>query len=496
MKMKASYKISLMLLFALLVFINANSNYKAFGEESKRVGGYRAKQSSEKLKPLVTIDGDLTTITPQQLAEMLVGVGVSISNVTFSGDLESAGAFSDGVSDGIGIEDGVILTSGSIYNAIGPNGSDDLTANNGLPGDSDLDSIISGTTHDACVLEFDFIPTEETLTFNFVFASEEYNEYVGSAFNDVFAFFLDGTNIALLPDGITPVSINNINNSNNPGYYNDNDPSDLGIPTPDNTQYDGFTTVLTVNATVTPGETHHMKLAIADTADFILDSGVFIAGGTFSAADPPTAATGAATNVTCESALLNGIVNANGLPTTAWFKYGTDTAALDNNSPTEDVGGSTDTLVSIGINSLLPNTIYYYQLVAQSNAGTSEGDVLSFTTTDCATAITLSSFTAKAGKNGSITLTWETATEVDNAGFNLYRSKNEDGAYKKINDALIPAQGNSVSGASYSFIDTPGKGVFYYKLEDVDAKGVSAIHGPEKARARSDDATIKRQKRR
>ncbi|NUO07665.1 MAG: SBBP repeat-containing protein, partial [Candidatus Brocadia sp.] len=112
------------------------------------------------------------------------------------------------------------------------------------------------------------------------------------------------------------------------------------------------------------------------------------------------------------------------------------------------------------------------------------------------TAITLTYFHARAGKDGSVTLTWQTATEVDNAGFNLYRSESKDGAYQQINNTLIPARGNAVSGAGYSYVDTPSSsGTYYYKLEDVDYYGVSAMHGPEKARVRSDDATTKKSKR-
>jgi len=96
------------------------------------------------------------------------------------------------------------------------------------------------------------------------------------------------------------------------------------------------------------------------------------------------------------------------------------------------------------------------------------------------TAIDLVSFTAEAG-DGGVTLTWETATELDNAGFNLYRALLQDGPYTQVNDALIPAQGDPVAGASYSFLDTPDHGTFYYKLEDVDYYGVSTLHGPVKA---------------
>lgn len=101
------------------------------------------------------------------------------------------------------------------------------------------------------------------------------------------------------------------------------------------------------------------------------------------------------------------------------------------------------------------------------------------------TAIELVSFTAEVGADGTVTQTWETATEVDSAGFNLYRSRRKNGVYKKINNALIPAKGDVVSGASYRFVDKPCKGTFYYKLEEVDSNGISTMHGPEKVRVRS-----------
>ena len=68
------------------------------------------------------------------------------------------------------------------------------------------------------------------------------------------------------------------------------------------------------------------------------------------------------------------------------------------------------------------------------------------------TLITLSSFTAK-GISGKVFVTWSTAAEIDNAGFNLYRSETENGEYIKINASLIPAQGSSMQGANYEFVD-------------------------------------------
>lgn len=101
-----------------------------------------------------------------------------------------------------------------------------------------------------------------------------------------------------------------------------------------------------------------------------------------------------------------------------------------------------------------------------------------------ATAVTLLSFTAKAGDDG-VTLIWETASETNNAGFNIYRSRLRDGEYKKINDTLIPAKGDATAGASYRHEDMPpARGTYYYKLEDVDTNGVSTMHGPEKVRVK------------
>ena len=101
-----------------------------------------------------------------------------------------------------------------------------------------------------------------------------------------------------------------------------------------------------------------------------------------------------------------------------------------------------------------------------------------------ATAIELISFTAEAAADGTVTLAWETATELDNAGFNLYRARVRGGSHVKINAALIPAQGDAVSGASYRFVDAPGYGNFSYMLEDLDDFGVSTLHGPVEVRVR------------
>jgi uncharacterized repeat protein (TIGR01451 family) len=132
-------------------------------------------------------------------------------------------------------------------------------------------------TNDAAVIEFDFIPENDFVSFQYVFGSEEYLEYVGSSFNDVFAFFVNGTNYALLPNDDV-VSINNVNLLVNSGYYVDNDPR-ISPDAALDTEMDGFTTVLTFLAPVVSGETNHLKIAVGDTFDAKYDSTVLIEAG-------------------------------------------------------------------------------------------------------------------------------------------------------------------------------------------------------------------------
>ena len=94
------------------------------------------------------------------------------------------------------------------------------------------------------------------------------------------------------------------------------------------------------------------------------------------------------------------------------------------------------------------------------------------------TAVTLSYFTAEP-RGVHVALAWETGTEIDNAGFNLYRASAPDGPYVKVNAALIAAQGDPTSGASYTFLDRGlAPGTYFYKLEDIDLSGVTMFHGP------------------
>jgi PKD repeat protein len=270
------------LLLALLLFqtLSGSAERGRIPDENK-VSGSQNITSSLIVEPL----SDL--LTPEDLAMMLVGDGITISNVIYTGVNIASGSFYEG--DGVvGFERGILLTSGSVYNVVGPNSSDGITGNNGMPGDPDL-SILSGfQTFDASILEFEFIPQEDTVFFRYVFASDEYNEFVNTPYNDVFAFFINGENCARVEG--SHVSINQINYGNpygtapysHPEYYINNDLSEGGGAI--DTELDGLTVGLTCWANVNPGQVNTMKLAIADASDFVLDSAVFIEASSLTSA--------------------------------------------------------------------------------------------------------------------------------------------------------------------------------------------------------------------
>jgi hypothetical protein len=227
---------------------------------------------------------DLDTISKEQIVSTILGSGVTVKDIRVTGANTAIGTFSDTESV-LGIEQGIILSTGDIAYTSGPNNADDTTKAHGLAGDTDLDGLVPEyETHDATILEIDFIPEGSQLEFNYVFGSEEYNEYVDTNFNDVFGFFLNGQNIALIPGTNEPVAINNVNLNKSSAYYKDNDFGDLN-PIPYNTELDGFTSVLTATGQVTPSEVNTIKIAIADSGDFWYDSAVLIEANSFSSAD-------------------------------------------------------------------------------------------------------------------------------------------------------------------------------------------------------------------
>ena len=239
---------------------------------------------------------------PSQLVNgILLGGGVQVSNITFNGQANppnpqpGTGSWVT-IDSNLGLDGGVILSSGFAQNIAQPASalqSDQLVPN---LSDPDLVAIAGVNINNASVLEFDFVPTGDSLSFRYVFGSEEYPNFVCS-YNDAFGFFLSGPgingpftnnaiNIAVLPGTNTPVTIANVNSGQgnnpndpfcpavNPQFYVNNTGGQTVV-------YNGMTVVLTAYAEVICGETYHIKLAVGDAIDQILDSGVFLEAGSF-----------------------------------------------------------------------------------------------------------------------------------------------------------------------------------------------------------------------
>lgn len=240
----------------------------------------------------------------------IAGGCFDIANAVTNGGFGAIGTFLNGISS-IGIESGIVLSTGSVLNISGPNTQTNYTTNfNNEYVDPDLEAIIANPSipiRDVAILEFDFTPTADYVNFEYVFASEEYCDFVNTLYNDVFGFFISGPgingpfsnnaeNIALIPGTADFVAINNINHLVNSGFYIDNIPfndgqlSDCeadypnveGIAT-DAIEFDGFTQLMTAETAVIPCETYHIKLVIGDVTDGQFDSAVFLKANSFEA---------------------------------------------------------------------------------------------------------------------------------------------------------------------------------------------------------------------
>ena len=227
-------------------------------------------------------------LTATQLAAALMGDGVAVSNVRYTGAAEAAGVFGAATAS-VGIERGLMLSTGPLDSILGPNDSAEIGVTDPLnePGDANLAALIGQQTVDAAVLEFDVVPAGSQITFSYVFASDEYSgEGTRDGADDAFAVYVNGKNRALLPDGTTIISVNTVNggfplgsHARNPAFFVDNTKC---VPQcPFDFQADGKTVLLTLHAPANPGVANHVKLAIADATDGTIDSWVFVQTSSF-----------------------------------------------------------------------------------------------------------------------------------------------------------------------------------------------------------------------
>ena len=239
----------------------------------------------------------------QKLLQSMVGDGVVLKSysITKTSSDEAFGFFEDKKAR-LGMSKGLVMTTGGIAGLSSKNMSGSTSNNTHANAEGrgtkmdqssgcvDLEKLLEKgkKTYDACVIELDVVPTADSISFNYVFGSEEYDEYVGSEYNDVFAFFISGEgikdvqNLAVVPNTKTPVSVNNINGGSNNSYarkastnsafYVSNLDGNMGL------EYDGMTKLMEIRQAVIPYKTYHIKLAIADVGDNAYDSGVLLEG--------------------------------------------------------------------------------------------------------------------------------------------------------------------------------------------------------------------------
>lgn len=252
---------------------------------------------------------------------VLLSSGVQVSNISYQGHAKQIGYF-DGTSSNIGLNGGIVLSTGDV-NILSPsfNGTpspvgqtppitdpDLLSVANSVPGLIGQSFSVSAI-NDVAVIEFDFIPSSDTVSFNYVFGSQEYFGYENSSFNDVFGFFVSGPGISGpysspsgFPDGSInvavfdsqestslgnelPITVSSIcNNPNSQAVYNPqffvNNQSFSTVAI-----IDGFTVKMRAELIVQCGETYHIRLAIADGSDASLSSFVFLEENSFSSTE-------------------------------------------------------------------------------------------------------------------------------------------------------------------------------------------------------------------
>lgn len=209
--------------------------------------------------------------------DQIVGGGVNVSNISCNCNANAMGTFSGGsnlpVSEGIVLSTGGIdsITNGSCIESTSYNYTNNYTS-----------GTLTGNIEDQCTIEFDIIPSCDTLKFVYFFASEEYNNQHYSLDNqDVFAFFISGPgftglqNIATIPNTTDPISVGTINSSTNSNLYISN--SGGGTFCGNGIEFNGYTTQLTASAVVSKCSTYHIVITIGDRRDGLIDSGVFLA---------------------------------------------------------------------------------------------------------------------------------------------------------------------------------------------------------------------------
>ncbi|MBF6609170.1 MAG: choice-of-anchor L domain-containing protein [Flavobacterium sp.] len=252
--------------------------------------------------PVLTANAQYITVsenqTPQQLVEnvLVTNACANVSSITVSNSWNSGSGNSFGYFSANGssfpFNEGIILSTGKAISAIGPNADILSEGPSSWPGDTDLEQALNvNNSINATVLEFDFLPLGNKISFDYIFASEQYLTNPSQnqcSYTDGFVFLLRKANtndayqnLAVIPNTNIPVKVNTVRGPGtvcpaaNAQYF----AGFNGYEHP--TNYNGQTVALTAEATVEPNQLYHIKLVVADQGNNLYDSAIFLGGGSF-----------------------------------------------------------------------------------------------------------------------------------------------------------------------------------------------------------------------
>ena len=332
-----------------------------------------------------TVPPPISTTTSLYTVEELVTDVLIDSQCNQAFNITSSTGSDFGSTNGIGyfeangsswpFENGLIMTSGDVANAPGPESGVLLDGTYAWPGDGDLEAFIpglnAGDTNNASIIEFEFVPVSNSMSFDFIFAAEEYGTFQ-CTFTDAFAFLLtdsagNTTNLAIVPGTDDPISVLTVRDDQYNGacesvneewfanYYGPGGLPPLTSPT----NFIGHTEVMTASATVTPNEVYTIKLVVADDGDTIYDSAVFIDGGSF---DIGQLDLGEDILVSSGNALCEGqeiVLDAGALPNNSTIEWFMDGALIEGET---------------GVTLTVTETAFYSAIITVDNTDCSYGD--------------------------------------------------------------------------------------------------------------------------
>ena len=332
-----------------------------------------------------TVPPPISTTTSLYTVEELVTDVLIDSQCNQAFNITSSTGSDFGSTNGIGyfeangsswpFENGLIMTSGDVANAPGPESGVLLDGTYAWPGDGDLEAFIpglnAGDTNNASIIEFEFVPVSNSMSFDFIFAAEEYGTFQ-CTFTDAFAFLLtdsagNTTNLAIVPGTDDPISVLTVRDDQYNGacesvneewfanYYGPGGLPPLTSPT----NFIGHTEVMTASATVIPNEVYTIKLVVADDGDTIYDSAVFIDGGSF---DIGQLDLGEDILVSSGNALCEGqeiVLDAGALPNNSTIEWFMDGALMEGET---------------GVTLIVTETAFYSAIITVDNTDCAYGD--------------------------------------------------------------------------------------------------------------------------